>query len=148
MHNKRSNTPNNMSSVKRSNMYWSINNMSFLKHSNMYWPINQYVIAEEQQYVLVNQYVIQNWQQYALITPIYQVQYDLQYILKRISYCPRYDKYTHSNTFRRGSNQEHVEQQHIAVVFIKEWRISIWREASEHKLFLDLLKIVLCVLTK
>jgi len=39
----------------------------------------QYVIAEEQQYVLVNQYVILKRQQYALITPIcHQVQYDLQ----------------------------------------------------------------------
>ena len=43
-------------------------------------------------YVLVNQYVIQNRQQYALITLIcHQVQYDLQNILKFISYCPRYD---------------------------------------------------------
>ena len=31
--------PNNMSSVKRSNMYWSTI-MSLLKRSNMYWPIN------------------------------------------------------------------------------------------------------------
>ena len=41
---------------------------------------DQYVIAEEQQYVLVNQYVIQNQQQYALIAPIcHQVQNYLQY---------------------------------------------------------------------
>ena len=80
--------PNNMSSLKRSNMYWSTN-MSLLKRSNMYLT-DQYVIAEEQQYVLVNQYVIQNRQQYALFAPIYhQVQYDLQYILKLISYCRR-----------------------------------------------------------
>ena len=67
-HNKRSNTPNNTSSRKRSKMYWSTstfapsvaicigriichrlsaaisigrsNNMSLLKRSNMYWPIN------------------------------------------------------------------------------------------------------------
>ena len=55
--------------------------------AQQYVLADQYVIAEEQQYVLVNQYVIQNRQQYALITPIcHQVQYDLQNILKSISY--------------------------------------------------------------
>ena len=84
--------PNNMSSLKRSNMYWSTN-MSLLKRSNMYVLTDQYTIAREQQCVFVNQYVIQNdRQQYVLIVPIcHQVQYDLQYILKLISYCPRCD---------------------------------------------------------
>ena len=64
--------------------------MSLLKRSNMYLT-DQCVIAEEQQYLLVNQYVIQNRQQYALFAPIYHLgQYDLQYILKLISYSPRY----------------------------------------------------------
>ena len=31
--------PNNIPSLKRSNMYW-LTNMSLLKCSNMYWPIN------------------------------------------------------------------------------------------------------------
>ena len=56
---------------------------------------DQYVIAEEQQYVLVNKYVIQNRQQYALTTLIcHQVQYDLQHILKFVSYRPRYGMFT------------------------------------------------------
>ena len=65
-------------------------NQYVFAEAKQYVLTNQYVIAEEQQYVLVNQYVIQNRQQYALIAPIcHQVQYDLQYILKFISYCPR-----------------------------------------------------------
>ena len=63
--------------------------MFAIAQAQQYVSTNQYVIADEQQYVLVNQYVIQNWQLYALIAPIcHQVQYDLQYILKFISYCP------------------------------------------------------------
>ena len=62
-----------------------------IAQAQQYVLTDQYIIAEEQQYVLVNQYVIQNRQQYALITPIcHKVQYYLQYILKFISYCPRY----------------------------------------------------------
>ena len=60
--------------------------------AQQYVLTDQCVIAEEQQYVLVNQYLIQNRQQYALIAPIcHQIQYDLQYILKFIPYCPRYE---------------------------------------------------------
>ena len=60
-HNKRSNTPNNMSSRKRSNTYWSTNtfapsvaiccpnNMSSVKRSNMYWSTNMSLL--KQQYI-------------------------------------------------------------------------------------------------
>ena len=118
-HNKRSNTPNNMSSHKRSNTYWSTNTFApsvaiciaqivchrlsaaicigrpicFCSSVAICIDRSIYVIAEEQQYVLVNQYVIQNRQQYALITPIcHQVQYHFKNILKFISCCPRYGK--------------------------------------------------------
>ena len=60
-----------------------------LSRRQQYVLPEQYVIAEEQQYVQVNQYVIRKRQKYELIAPICQVQYDLQYILKFISYCPR-----------------------------------------------------------
>ena len=48
-HNKRFNTPNNMSSRKRSNTYWSTN-MSLLKRSNMYWPINMSSLKSSNMY--------------------------------------------------------------------------------------------------
>ena len=108
--NKRSKSPNNMSSRKRSNTYWSTNTFApsvaiciariichrlsaaiciartiCLCSSAAICLTDQYVIAEEQQYVLVNQYVIQNRQQYALITPVcHQVQYDSLYILSKV----------------------------------------------------------------
>ena len=72
-----------MSSRKRGNTYWSTNLYVFAQ-AQQYVLTDQYIIAEEQQYVLLDQYFIQNRQQYALIAPIYQVQYDLQYILKFI----------------------------------------------------------------
>ena len=118
-HNKRPNTPNKMPSRKRSNTCWSTN--TFVPSvaiciARIIWhrlsaaicigrPICLYSSVAicidrsichrwKQQYVLVNQYVIQNRQQYALITPIcHQVQYDLQNILKFISYCPRYGSF-------------------------------------------------------
>ena len=73
--NKRSKTPNNMSSRKRSNTYWSTNTFASLAPIRIARPIclsrrqqyvltDQYVIAGEQQYVLVDQYVFAQAQQY------------------------------------------------------------------------------------
>ena len=125
-HNKRSKTPNNMPSRKRSNTYWS---------TNIFAPSVAICIARIRCHrlsasICIGQpichrwraaiciiyrsicnrwraairighpYVIQKRQQYALITPIcHQVQYDLQNILKFISYCPRYDVLIHSDNW-------------------------------------------------
>ena len=67
-HNKRSKTPNNMSSRKRSNTYWSTNtfvcpvgsnmycpnNMSSVKRSNMYWSINVSLLKRSNMYWHIN----------------------------------------------------------------------------------------------
>ena len=117
-------SPNNMSSRKRSNTYWSTNTFApsvaicitrqicqrlsaalcigrpiCLCSSAAICIGRPICLAQAQQYVLDNQYVTQNRQQYALITPIcHQVQYDFKNILKFILYCPRCEQ-VYSSTF-------------------------------------------------